>query len=411
MSEANPVSPGAMTTQPRFGLRSFLLHQFSRHADGWLNSGRLTIESPWTAPIQVSAANPGPAGHIRINRARALRRVSNGGGLGLADSYIDGDWDSDDLTGTLELGTRNIDALSGMTRARASIRWLARLRHGAQANSLTGSRRNIMAHYDLGNDFYATWLDPEMVYSAAMFESPDEPLTRAQLRKFDHLARYLDLQPGDRLLEIGCGWGGFAIHAARNYGARVTALTISPAQAERARERVAAAGLDGQVEIRLQDYRETEGEFDKIASIEMFEAVGEKYWPVFFGTVHDRLRPGGKAAMQIITIDDDRFENYRRNPDFIQMRVFPGGMLPGPSLFRRHAAAAGLDTTRSIDFGGDYARTLQRWQQAFTRAWPDIQGRGFDERFRRLWTYYLSYCEAGFRAGHISVSQLALVRN
>ncbi|MBO6784522.1 MAG: class I SAM-dependent methyltransferase, partial [Alphaproteobacteria bacterium] len=284
----------------------------------------------------------------------------------------------------------------------------SRLYHRRRANTRAGSRRNIAAHYDLGNSFYARWLDPTMTYSSACFETPSESLETAQTRKFDRLADQLDLQHGDRVLEIGCGWGGFAIHAARTRGCHVTALTVSPSQAEWARKRIAEAGLDERIEVRLQDYRDVDGSFDKIASIEMFEAVGEKYWPTFFGVVADRLRAGGRAALQVITIAESRFESYRRNPDFIQMRVFPGGMLPSDDVFAAAARAAGLRVSDRDMFGRDYAETLRRWAEAFEGAWGDIVEMGFDERFRRLWRYYLSYCEAGFRAGNISVGQFRL---
>jgi len=288
------------------------------------------------------------------------------------------------------------------------VQALARLRHKLRANTRTGSRRNIAAHYDLGNSFYAQWLDPSMTYSAACFETGEEELTTAQTNKFDSLAAILDLQPSDHVLEIGCGWGAFAIHIASRYGCRVTALTVSPSQAEWAREKVAEAGLSDRIEIRLQDYRDVTGQFDKIASIEMFEAVGEEYWPVFFESLSARLRPGGLAGLQVITIEDQRFESYRRNPDFIQMRIFPGGMLPSVGAFTQAASAVGLTLDHARMFGADYAETLKRWRESFEAAWPEIVPLGFDERFRRLWRYYLCYCEAGFRAQTISVGQFRL---
>ncbi len=375
-----------------------------------LEHGELAIELPGGTIVEAAGSQPGPDGHVLVKHTRAARRAMLGGSLGLADSYVDGDWDSDDLTSVIELCALNVD-LDDFDRGitpMSVFRALTRFRHKRRANSRAGSRRNIAAHYDLGNSFYAQWLDPSMTYSSACFEGSDESLTAAQGNKFDSLARMLDLQPGDHVLEIGCGWGAFAMHIASRYGCRVTALTVSPSQAEWAREKVAESGLSDRIEIRLQDYRDVTGQFDKIASIEMFEAVGEEYWPVFFQSLSNRLRPGGLAGLQVITIEHDRFDAYRRNPDFIQMRVFPGGMLPSVEAFTQSARKVGLKLDDAKMFGGDYAETLKRWRESFEAAWPGIVPLGFDERFRRLWRYYLCYCEAGFRAQTISVGQFRL---
>tara|TARA_R110002110_G_scaffold415612_2_gene651680 strand:+ start:141660 stop:142898 length:1239 start_codon:yes stop_codon:yes gene_type:complete len=370
-----------------------------------LTAGQLTVELPDGRRIRAAGAGAGPAAAMKIKRDRIARQLLFEGTLGLADSYVAGDWESDDLTAVIELGAKNLDSLAPRFTPLRVARALGRLHQRLKANTRRGSRRNIAAHYDLGNEFYAAWLDPSMTYSAACFEPEDDSLTTSQIRKFDQLAEMLDLKPGDQLLEIGCGWGAFAIHAATHYGCQVTALTVSPSQAAWARRKVSEAGLDDRVEIRLQDYRDITGSFDKIASIEMFEAVGESYWPTFFAVMGARLRPGGIAGVQVITIDEARFEAYRRNPDFIQLRVFPGGMLPSPSRFMQEAADAGLEVSDSRTFGRDYAETLRRWRLAFEAAWPVIASRNFDEKFRRLWRYYLCYCEAGFRAGNISVTQ------
>ena len=375
---------------------------------GSLQHGALAIEFPKGNLFEANGPKQGPGGHVVVNHSRAARRAMFGGSLGLADSYIDGDWDSDDLTSVIELCAHNLDDFDRAITPMSLVRALARLRHKRRANTRTGSRRNIAAHYDLGNSFYSQWLDPSMTYSAACFETGQEELTKAQTLKFDSLATMLSLQPGDHVLEISCGWGAFAIHIAAHYGCRVTALTVSPSQAEWARKKVAEAGLSDRVEIRLQDYRDVGGQFDKIASIEMFEAVGEKYWPIFFQSLSNRLRPGGLAGLQVITIEDQRFENYRRNPDFIQMRIFPGGMLPSVAAFTQAAQTVGLKLDHARMFGADYAETLKRWRESFEAAWPGIVPLGFDERFRRLWRYYLCYCEAGFRAQTISVGQLRL---
>lgn len=377
---------------------------------GGLEHGELAIELPGGSHVQAHGREPGPNGHVVVKDTRAARRALLGGSLGLADSYIDGDWDSDDLTSVIELCALNVD-LDDFDRGitpMSLVRALVRLRHKRRANTRTGSRRNIAAHYDLGNSFYSQWLDPSMTYSSACFANSDENLTAAQGNKFDSLARMLNLQPGDHVLEVGCGWGAFAIHIASQYGCRVTALTVSPSQAEWARQKVSEAGLSDQIEIRLQDYRDVTGQFDKIASIEMFEAVGEEYWPIFFQSISNRLRPGGLAGLQVITIANDRFEAYRRNPDFIQMRIFPGGMLPSVDAFTQAARKAGLNLDDTKMFGADYAETLKRWRESFEAAWPGIVPLGFDERFRRLWRYYLCYCEAGFRAQAVSVGQFRL---
>ncbi len=373
-----------------------------------LEHGTLRIDLPDGGQVETRGTHSGPDAQVSVYRSRAARRALFGGSVGLADAYIDGDWDSNDLTSVIELCAQNFDDFEGTFAPISMARILDRLRHRRRANTRPGSRRNITDHYDLGNAFYAQWLDPSMTYSAARFISDDDNLTAAQTNKFDSLATMLKLEEGEHVLEIGCGWGAFAIHIASRYNCRVTALTVSPAQAEWARQKVDEAKLSDRIEIRLQDYRDVDGQFDKIASIEMFEAVGEEYWPVFFETVSRRLRTGGLAALQVITIDNTLYETYRRNPDFIQMRIFPGGMLPSLEVFSHTAAKNGLQLDKAKMFGGDYAETLRRWRIAFEAAWPNIAPMGFDERFRRLWRYYLCYCEAGFRAETISVGQFRL---
>ena len=373
-----------------------------------LRCGRLTVVFPDGRRATYAGERPGTNAILALSRWRAVRRLLVGGKLGFAEAYVDGDWDSPDLASLIELGSRNEFNLGGAFRALAPVRWAHRLAHVGRPNSKGGSRNNIAAHYDLGNAFYAQWLDRTMTYSAAMFDRPDQPLEEAQQAKYRHLARMLDLHPAHHVLEIGCGWGGFAIHAAREMGCRVTAITISAQQYEEARARVHKAGLSDRVTVRFQDYRDVEGTFDRVVAIEMFEAVGEAYWPVFFDRLRARLAPGGLAGLQVISIDDGRFAAYRRGADFIQRYVFPGGMLPSPTALRESAAAAGLRTSADDAFGADYGRTLAIWHRNFQRAWPDIADQGFDDRFRRLWTYYLAYCEAGFRSGAIDVHQVRL---
>lgn len=378
---------------------------------GGLLMGELTVDLPDGGHRVYRGRSAGPQAAIRLHRARALRRMAMGGAIGVAESYMDGDWDSPDITALLELGDRNDQALDGC-RGHALARWAAWARHRLNDNSRRGSRRNIQAHYDLGNDFYQAWLDPGMTYSAALFapDVPPDDLEQAQYAKYRALARDLDLRPGMRVLEIGCGWGGFARLAAREFGTRVVGITLSREQHAYARARVAAEGLADQVEIRLQDYRDVPGRFDAIASIEMIEAVGERWWPTYFATLHDRLRDGGRAAVQAITITPDRFDGYRRGCDFIQRHVFPGGMLPSEPVMAARAAAAGLDFHVTRRFGGDYERTLALWDRRFQAAWPDIHRLGYPPRFKRLWEFYLAYCRAGFRTGTIDVCHAVMQR-
>ena len=355
---------------------------------------------------------PGPAAVLSVTGPGFGRRLVTGGALGFAEAYIDGICDSPDLPALIELAARNEHAAwGGLLHGRPLARLGARLRHLARPNTRSGSRRNIAEHYDLGNDFYRLWLDPTMTYSAALFADPDEDLAAAQRRKYARLAALAGIEAGDHVLEIGCGWGGFAEFAAAELGCRVTGVTISDAQHDWARRRIAEAGLAGRVDIVKRDYRDLDGRYDRIVSIEMLEAVGERYWPVYFDRLQSLLKPGGGAALQVITIDEAYWAQYRRNADFIQRYVFPGGMLPTVGKLAAQAGAAGLGWRESRAYGADYVRTLERWQAAFDANWAAIADLGFDARFRRLWTYYLAYCIAGFRVGRIDVQQIGLTRS
>lgn len=397
---------GARSTEgtPYPGVRERLL----RRALARLQAGRMDVVLPSGRRVTVDGVAPGPEATVRIRNWRLVNRMLLGGDMGVAEGYMDGDWDSPDLAAVLDLSLRNERALTEVIRQPWPVRLLGRLRHALHANTPRGSRRNIAAHYDLGNAFYGRWLDETMSYSSALFESLDEPMADGQRRKYERLALALNLRPGDHVLEIGCGWGGFAEIAARDFGCRVTGLTLSLEQAAFARARMADLGLDDRVDIRIEDYRATQGTYDKIVSIEMFEAVGEAYWPTYLNTLKARLAPGGRAGLQIITIDDAHFESYRRSPDFIQRYIFPGGMLPGPNAFADAVTRAGLRLTDAFFFGPSYAETLRRWDADFLAAWPEIEKLGFDERFRRMWHYYLKYCEAGFDAGRIDVGQFVI---
>ena len=375
-----------------------------------LRHGRLTVEFPSGTTRTFGRSDPALQATIRIQDPRLALRVLKSGDLGLVESYIDGGWDTPDLPALLRLGLHNAETLWQTMEGSWASRLFSRLRHARRANTRAGSRRNIAAHYDLGNAFYGHWLDETMSYSSGLFEAADESVPDAQRRKYLRLARALDIRPGDRILEIGCGWGGFAEIAAAELDCTVVGLTLSREQADYARTRMARAGLSERVEIRLQDYRDVEGQFDKIVSIEMFEAVGRENWATYFATLDRCLKPGGRAGLQIITIDDTRFEAYCRTPDFIQRYIFPGGFLPGPAVFAAAAADSGLEIADAFYFGRSYAETLRRWNRAFVEAWPQIATLGFDERFRRLWHYYLCYCEVGFDIGHIDVGQFVLQR-
>ncbi|MGE0746772.1 MAG: class I SAM-dependent methyltransferase [Rhodospirillales bacterium] len=372
--------------------------------------GSLALRFPDGTQHLAQGAQPGPAAEIEVRRTRLLRRLVLGGSVAMGEAYVDGDWESPDIAALVELAARNGSAALGPARRWAPLRLAHRALHRLRPNSRAGSRRNIAAHYDLGNDFFAAWLDAGMTYSAAMPAAPDEPLETAQDRKYRAIAAAAGLRPGMTVLEIGSGWGGFAEIAARDYGCRVTGLTLSREQCAYANRRAADAGLGDRVRHVLRDYRDETGVYDAAVSIEMIEAVGERYWPQFYAVLRDRLRPGGIAALQAITIEPARFERYRRNADFIQRYVFPGGMLPTADAIRGGAAVAGLRLAEVEAFGPAYAWTLRRWRERFDAAWPQIAAMGCDERFRRLWRYYLAYCEGGFRAGSLDVGHFRIVR-
>jgi cyclopropane-fatty-acyl-phospholipid synthase len=376
-----------------------------------LRRGALTLVIPDRRRFRIVGEEPGPAAEVDLRSWAVIGRALRSGDLGVHESYIAGEWTSPDVTTFLELFCVNHDLLDQELMARPVVRWFLRVKHWLNANTLKGSRRNIAAHYDLGNSFYALWLDPSMTYSSAVYDDRETDLTAAQILKYRTLADLARIGPGHEVLEIGCGWGGFAEFAARERGCTVTALTISQEQFAFASERIQKAGLADKVQIRLQDYRDVEGRFDRIASIEMFEAVGEKFWPTFFDRMGRSLKPGGIAGLQVITIQDRFFDAYRRQPDFIQRYIFPGGMLPTPSIMSALGRKAGLVLTSEKVFGQDYARTLAEWRRRFGEAWPRIVPLGFDDQFRRLWEYYFHYCEAGFRSGNIDVRQLVYARD
>ncbi|MEQ1812051.1 MAG: cyclopropane-fatty-acyl-phospholipid synthase family protein [Terricaulis sp.] len=351
-----------------------------------------------------------PCVDFRIHSYNFAKRVLDSGDIGFAEGAMAGEWESNDLTALLTLLAANIERFKRLMDGSVIGQAMHWLRHRSNANSKAGSRRNILAHYDLGNEFYSSWLDPSMTYSSARFNAQVRDLEAGQRAKYKALAEHLALKRGDHVLEIGCGWGGFAEFAAREYGARVTGITISDEQLAYAQARMEKAGLSELVEIRRQDYRDVEGQFDKVASIEMFEAVGEEYWPAFFAKIADVLKPGGRAGLQIITIKEELFATYRKRADFIQRYVFPGGMLASVNRLKEETAKVGLIWGQADAFGQSYADTLAEWAKRFKAKWSDIRAMGFDERFKQLWLFYLSYCEAGFRTGRTDVLQLELAK-
>ena len=338
------------------------------------------------------------------------RRTILSGDIGFFESFLADQWDTPDLAACLYIFARNADAVQDAFKASPLIDFLNNVRHAFNKNTRSGSKRNIIAHYDLGNSFYEKWLDPTMTYSSALYADGASDLAGAQINKYRSLANAIDLKPDDKVLEIGSGWGGFAEYAAKTVGARVVGITLSPSQHDFARERIFREGLNEKVEFRIQDYRDVDEQYDKIASIEMFEAVGMQYWQTYFDKVRDVLKPGGAAGFQIITIADRFFDNYRQSTDFIQRYIFPGGMLPSPSMLKSHIDEAGLNLNQVTEFGHDYARTLNEWHRHFLGAWDEIRTLGFDARFKKLWRFYLAYCEAGFRAATTNVRQAAVTR-
>lgn len=369
--------------------------------------GRLAIRLPDGRAIRIEGREDGPDAILILHNWNLTSRILSGGTIGVAETYMDGDWDSPDMTGLLEFFLLNMDVGNRLANgAQGLLRLIERFRHWMNSNTKFRAKKNISAHYDLGNSFYEQWLDETMTYSAALFEDGANDLPTAQKAKYRALANAAGIKPGDKVLEIGCGWGGFAEFAASELGCHVTGLTISREQLDYARKRIENAGLSDRVTLKFQDYRDETDSYDAIVSIEMFEAVGERFWPVYFDKLRQCLKPGGRAGLQVITIRPEAFEDYRANPDFIQRYVFPGGMLPTEDHLEHLGTKSGLELVESRAFGPDYARTLAIWRERFWAAWDTIRPLGFDDRFKRLWEFYLHYCEAGFRSGHINVRQV-----
>lgn len=375
-----------------------------------INCGRLDFVLPDGRRFRVEGQTPGPVAELDIHNPDCFARLIREGDLGFCDAYLEGWWSTPDLQALMDfVHEDNWDVYDGFP-GMGLVRMYERVRHWLKRNSKSQAKRNISHHYDLGNDFYRLWLDDTMTYSSALFRTGQESLESAQTQKYASMVDQLGAKPGDHVLEIGCGWGGFAEYAAKERGLKVTGLTISREQFVYAQERIAKAGLSDQVTFKLQDYRDERGSYDAVASIEMFEAVGEQYWPTYFDTVRDRLNPGGRATLQVITVEDHRFEAYRNTVDFIQKYIFPGGMLPSPSVLRAEIERAGLQVLRSIEFGESYSQTLRRWHDTFNEKWDEVARMGFDDRFRRMWNFYLTSCAGAFRGGNCDVTQITIAR-
>ncbi len=394
------------TTKGQAGLPRYFVPAFA--AAKRINHGRIDIELADGRVFRAEGSQPGPVAKITVMHRDVFARLIREGDLGFCEAYLDGWWTTPDLQALMDFAHHGngavYDGFPGMGLARA----FERLRFWLQSNSKTQAKKNIAYHYDLGNEFYGLWLDDTMTYSSAVFKTGQESLETAQIQKYASMVDQMGAKPGDHVLEIGCGWGGFAEYAAKERGLKVTGLTISEAQHAYATARMKRAGIADQVEIKLQDYRDETGKFDGIASIEMFEAVGEKYWPVYFQALKERLKPGGAATLQIITVEESRWETYRKGVDFIQKFIFPGGLLPSPKALRQEIERSGLKVARSLEFGSSYDLTLRRWHEVFNARWDEVQRLGFDERFRRMWNLYLTSCASTFQSGTCDVTQITV---
>jgi len=375
-----------------------------------LKRGRVDIILPDGRHFRAEGQEPGYVAELHVHNADLFARTVREGDLGFCEAYMDGWWSTPDLMAFMDLIHDDADQIYDGFPGKALVQAYERLRFWLQSNTKRQAKKNISYHYDLGNDFYGLWLDETMTYSSAKFETGQESLEKAQTQKYASMIDQMGAQPGDHILEIGCGWGGFAEYAAKERGMQVTCLTISEEQYKYAVERIEKAGLSDRVTFKLQDYRDETGMYDGIASIEMFEAVGEKYWPVYFETLRERLKPGKCATLQIITVSDARWEIYRRGVDFIQKYIFPGGMLPAPKVLRAEIEKAGLEYVKSIEFGESYSQTLRRWYDTFNDKWDDVAQQGFDERFKRMWNFYLASCAGTFHVGNCDVTQVTVAR-
>ncbi len=375
-----------------------------------MNNGQIDFVLPDGRRFRAAGQNPGPVAELHIHNPDIFARLIREGDLGFCDAYLDEWWSTPDLQAFMDLVHSDNDDIYDGFPGKGLVRAFEKFRFWLQRNHKEQAKKNISYHYDLGNKFYGLWLDDTMTYSSAIFETGQESTEKGQIAKYESMVDQMGVEPGDHVLEIGCGWGGFAEYAAKERGLKVTGLTISKEQFNYAQERIEKAGLSHLVNFKLQDYRDEKGHYDGIASIEMFEAVGEKYWPVYFETVRERLKPGKHATLQIITVQDRRWDVYRRGVDFIQKYIFPGGMLPSPKALTAQVVKAGLSVERSIEFGQSYSLTLRRWHETFNEKWDQIADMGFDDRFRRMWNFYLTSCAATFESANCDVTQITIKR-
>lgn len=397
------LSTEGQTSLPRYFVQVFRITQS-------LKNGRLDFVMPDGRRFRAEGKASGPVAEIHVHDEDIFARLIRDGDLGFCEAYMEGGWSTPDLQAFMDLVHADNEGVYDGFPGMGLVRFLEKVRHALRGNTRRQAKKNISYHYDLGNNFYSLWLDDTMTYSSALFQSGQDSLEAAQRAKYASMVDRIGVQPGEHVLEIGCGWGGFAEYAAGERGLKVTGLTISQAQHDYAVARMERAGLSDRVEIKLQDYRDERGTYDGIASIEMFEAVGEKYWPIYFDTVRERLRPGRNATLQIITLQDRRFEMYRRSVDFIQKYIFPGGMLPSPTALREEVKRAGLQLVSTFEFGESYSQTLRRWHDVFNEKWDDVAKLGFDHRFRNMWNLYLTSCAGAFHFGNCDVTQITLQR-
>ncbi|SDZ32689.1 cyclopropane-fatty-acyl-phospholipid synthase [Jannaschia faecimaris] len=386
---------------PRYFRRCFAMAEKTR-------SGRIDIVLRDGRRFRHQGTEPGPVAEIICTNEEVFTRLVREGDIGFMESYMDGAWTTPDLQAVFDFINKEGDMLIQQFPGLKWVQAYERLRFWLQRNTKEQAKKNIEAHYDLGNDFYALWLDRTMTYSAGVFETGQEDLEAAQTAKYKSIIDRMGVTPGDHVLEIGCGWGGFAEYAAAERGLRVTCLTLSREQLKYAEKRIEKAGLSEMVEFRLQDYRDETGIYDGIASIEMFEAVGQKFWPTYFDTLRDRLRPGRQASLQIITVPNERWATYSNQVDFIQKYIFPGGMLPAPMKLDEQLARAGLEHAGSITLAKDYSITLRRWFNTFNDRWSEVSTLGFDDRFRKMWNLYLTGCAGAFEYGMCDVIQMTV---
>ena len=394
------------TTNGQKNLPRYFVTAFSIAQKG--QNGRMDFVLDDGRTFSAEGPGVGPVCEIRIHNSGIFERLLREGQLGFCDAYLDGQWSTPDLQAFMDYIHADNDEVFDSFPGQKLVQFYERFRFWLRGNSKGQARKNISYHYDLGNDFYGLWLDKTMTYSSAIFEDGQDSLEKAQTAKYASMVDQMGVKAGDHVLEIGCGWGGFAEYAAKDRGLNVTCLTISKEQIKYAQDRINAAGLTELVKFKLQDYRDETGVYDGIASIEMFEAVGEKYWPSYFQTVHDRLKPGAHATLQIITVRNDRFDVYRKGVDFIQKYIFPGGMLPSPEVLAQQVEKAGLNVVKSIEFGESYSQTLRRWHDTFNDKWDQVVAMGFDDRFRRMWNFYLTSCAATFHYGNCDVTQITI---